>query len=99
MFQNPDDISFHVLFHVNLHRKFAMGVSSLFSFFCEETEASVSGKLVMFLCSLCMDESECKFKRIDNVLFPRPSLFATAYHSLDSPLLGVFSWNLLRFGN
>lgn len=82
---------FHILFHVNLHRKFTMGVSLLFSYFCEETEVSVSGKLVMFLCSPCMGESECKFKEIDKVLFPRPSLFATAYHSLGSPLLGVFS--------
>lgn len=82
-----------------------MGVSLLFSYFCEETEVSVSGKLVMFLCRPCMGESECKFKEIDNVLFPKPSLFATAYHSLGlvslvPVLCGLGqTWNLLRFGN
>lgn len=99
---------FHILFHVNLHRKFTMGVSLLFSYFCEETEVSVSGKLVMFLCRPCMGESECKFKEIDKVLFqgphclPQPTTAwaAPCLVSLVPVLCGLGqTWNLLRFGN
>lgn len=54
----------------NLHKKLAMEITSLSSLW-EETEAPVSGKLVMCLCRPCMEKGEYKSKRINKVLFPR----------------------------